>query len=373
MGAAKGCCRCTSWAHQAKDCRSRRQSGCREKVGAGICGKQHLEMLHNSGSAYCKANALVNASVNERGELVLLGVQPIMVQGKSAQYSAILFHDSGSTLTLCRHGWAKRAGFVGRPVSIFLKVLTHSYERVDTMEYELELLSKDGDVVKVFAVGLDALTQEHPSGDLDAAYKLFPEVEREALLRPEGPVDILLGQDFAGYLPRVERSQGHLLLLRSEFGSGFLLSGRTGGEGGVVCDHILTDKASEYAKASRTLPVSAVLVNHVGRLLPTFFEAEEMPCPSRPECREHREATESCRECNFRGTRVSRRERESLLRMEESLFRRDDGKLQLQYPFNLDAYKQRDNRFQARQVQERVEVTIAKKGVAEEYKEEMVK
>ena len=163
-------------------------------------------------------------------------------------------------------------------------------------------------------------------------------------------MDILLGQDFAGYLPTVHRAEGHLLLLKSQFGSGFLLSGRTGGEGIAVCDHMLTDKATEFAKGSRTLPVAAVLINHVAKLLPTFFEAEEMPCPGKPVCKEHRDAAESCRECNFRGTRVSKKERESLLRMEESLVRREDGKLQLSYPFNADAFRQRDNRFQARQV-----------------------
>ena len=112
-----------------------------------------------------------------------------------------------------------------------MKVLTHSYEQVETVEYEVELLSKEGELIKVFAIGLDSLTQEHPCGNLHAAFHLFPEVNPMALERPEGPVDVLLGQDFAGYLPRVERAKGHLLLLKSQFGSGYLLSGKTEGEG----------------------------------------------------------------------------------------------------------------------------------------------
>ena len=117
----------------------------------------------------------------------------------------------------------------------------------------------------VFAIGLDALTQEAPGGDLTHAYSQFPEVPQASLERPEGPIDILLGQDYAGYLPRVEKSKGHLLLLKSDFGTGRLLSGRTGVEGTAVCEHVLTAQATEYGRGTRILPPHAALVNFVGR------------------------------------------------------------------------------------------------------------
>ena len=80
-----------------------------------------------------------------------------------------------------------------------------------------------------------------------------------------------------------------------------------------------------------------------------------------------------CEECTYRGEKVSKKERAALERMEDSLVRREDGKLQISYPFNSRAWEQRDNRFQARQVQLRVEESVKRKKVEEEYHGEMAK
>merc|ERR1711867_29040 len=153
---------------------------------------------------------VLNVSVTSSGEVVLLGVQKVQVEGKEGRRPGILFFDSGSTLTLCRHQWAREAGYEGRDVSIFMRVLGRGYEEVHTQEDK---------VIKVWAIGLEQLTQEAPRGDLSTAYGKFPHVAREDLERPEGPIDILLGQDYAGYLPRMEEARDHLLLLRSSSAS----------------------------------------------------------------------------------------------------------------------------------------------------------
>ena len=71
-----------------------------------------------------------------------------------------MFYDSGSTLTLCCHDWTRKAGYQGKPVSIYLKGLAQSYERVDTKEYEVVLLDTSGRELRVSAIGLDMLMQE---------------------------------------------------------------------------------------------------------------------------------------------------------------------------------------------------------------------
>merc|ERR1711867_402982 len=154
---AGGCPRCSSWRHGPADCRNRRPTLCEVKVGSGVCDRPHLQILHESKNAYCHANSVVNASINERGDLVLLGVQKVKVAGQQSG-EGILFYDSGSTLTLCRHDWARRQGYVGRAVEIYLKVLTHQFEKVRTQEYEIRLLNTQGQEVVVFAIGLEALT-----------------------------------------------------------------------------------------------------------------------------------------------------------------------------------------------------------------------
>ena len=143
---AGGCPKCTSWRHAGKDCRNQRSTICKVPVGAGVCDRPHNDLLHESGSAYCDANFLVNVSISERGDLVLLGVQRMEVQGRHGRQEGIVFYDSGSTLTLCRHDWAVKAGYQGKPISIFMRVLTHEFEQVDTLEYLLELVDTEGKV-----------------------------------------------------------------------------------------------------------------------------------------------------------------------------------------------------------------------------------
>ena len=118
----------------------------------------------------------------------------------------VLFYDSRSTLTLCWHDWAQQAGYTGRPVSIYLKGLAQSYEKVDTKEYDIILLDTAGRQLKVTAIGLDALTQEVRSKDARRAYQRFPKVPCKQLERPEGQVDLLIGLDHSGYLPVVEKT-----------------------------------------------------------------------------------------------------------------------------------------------------------------------
>ena len=110
---AKGCPKCTSWRHAAKDCRNPRTTICKVPEGNGVCDRAHNDLLHGSGSAYCESNAVINVSITERGEIVLLGVQRVEARCVEGRQDAIMFYDSGSTLTLCRHEWAKRAGYRG--------------------------------------------------------------------------------------------------------------------------------------------------------------------------------------------------------------------------------------------------------------------
>ena len=149
---------------------------CREKVQGKRCSKPHDTSLHFSGSHYCSANAVINVSINNRGELILLGIQKVRVKTANGDAWATVFYDSGSTLTLCLHKWARTSGLVGRPVQVFLCVLRGQYEAVDTMEYDLQLVDIHGDLHPVTAVGLDRLTRESPGGPLHLAMDQFPHI-----------------------------------------------------------------------------------------------------------------------------------------------------------------------------------------------------
>ena len=72
--------------------------------------------------------------------MVLLGVQEVSVQGSKGNRKAILFFDSGSTLTLCRHDWARSFGLMGRTLVIYMRFLTQEFEAVETLEYKVTLI-----------------------------------------------------------------------------------------------------------------------------------------------------------------------------------------------------------------------------------------
>ena len=312
--------------------------------------------------------------MNAKGQMILLGIQKVEAKLGESEVPATLFYDGGSTLTLCLHSWAKKHGLQGRPVVVFLKVLGGEYQEKETLEYMFHLVGVDGKLFPVTAIGLDTITEENPGGDLTEAYETFPEIPRRQLERPEGQVELLIGQDYAGYLPRVEKCRDHLLLLKSLFGTGRLLSGRTGLGEPPSCHHAMTAQAMEMREALRSTPARAQ-VNHASTKvkLATFFEAEEMACEPTASCKQHRDQLKNCQACNYRGQAMSEQERLALERMEDSLVKLPEGKLSINYPFNEKAYLQKSNLAQARAIQTSVERSVVKKGIQKEFYEEMHK
>ena len=93
-------------------------------------------------------------------------------------------------------------------------------------EYKVVLWNTVGEEVKVRAVELDEVTQVPQGRDLTGVCQSFTELSPEELANPICQVDLLMGLDYVSYLPQVEKTHGHLLLLMSQFGSGRLLAGR---------------------------------------------------------------------------------------------------------------------------------------------------
>ena len=114
---------------------------------------------------------------------------------------------------------------------------------------------------------------------MSAAAKLFPHLNLSDVERPEGPVDLLLGLNYANLHPRIQPGvQGKLRLLNYEFGSGLLLDGVHPDVNavGVGISHL----AHKYGQAElRSTSYSTVRqVNHVMTKKPglSFPELEEL-------------------------------------------------------------------------------------------------
>merc|ERR1711867_394232 len=84
---------------------------------------------------------------------VLLPIQGVQVLGERGQAQASLLWDTGATISLCTHEWARANGLEGSPTSVFLKVVNHEHEEVRTTVYQFKMLPRKGAPVQVKALG----------------------------------------------------------------------------------------------------------------------------------------------------------------------------------------------------------------------------
>ena len=158
------CPRCTSWLHQAENCR--RQTGpiCNRTFNGARCQRMHADILHDSQNSYCEANVVVLTAKGTRcgnAKTVLLEIQEVVIRASlNAIITALLFWDPGATLSLCTHIWASKHCLTSRPCTVYLKVVNKAHEKVRTREYQFWLVNNDNKEHEIWAVGLDNITDE---------------------------------------------------------------------------------------------------------------------------------------------------------------------------------------------------------------------
>ena len=220
MEEKKGCIRCLSWNHQRPAC-PKRSRPCHEKINGSPCPKSHDSLLHESGSKYCEVNH-VRTEVNAaewHDQRVLLAVEGVDVVVGEETREAQGFWDNGATLCLCTHSWAKSVGLKGKPASIFLKVVHHERERVDSQSYVFEVQTRGGERHVIQAFGVDEISSERRYEPSEELLSEFPEVSVAEVSRRPGKVDFLLGMDVVGLHPTAVRTVGNCHLLTSHRGT----------------------------------------------------------------------------------------------------------------------------------------------------------
>ena len=91
--------------------------------------------------------------------------------------------------------------------------MNKKYEKVKTKENEFSLIDKKGSLRKVSAVVLNQLTESNGPTYLSSVHKIFPEVNLKDVERPEGPVDVLLGQESISLHPVPEIPKENFICL----------------------------------------------------------------------------------------------------------------------------------------------------------------
>ena len=204
----------------------------------------------------------------------LIPVQSVNTPIK-ANKSCTVFFDTGATISIMRKEWARKAGLKGKPMDEEVITVRGDCKTWKTETYNVPLLTRDGRMVEVLAMGMDQVTESLHPVDHRPGAKLFPGVDPDALVIPEGKVDLLIGIKQAEVFPREIKRIGSLRLMESQFGSGYLLDGAH--ELVRPCNG---GKFSHYVASARAAQPGARHKNYLGAGGP---QKEVVLCPTKEE------------------------------------------------------------------------------------------
>ena len=89
------------------------------------------------------------------------------------------------------------------------------------VSFQLDLVDRMGEVHRLQLIGIDKISTNPGPVNLDAAYDMFPHVERGDIDRPAGSVGILIGQEAVKLLPSrgddPRDINGNLRIMRMRF------------------------------------------------------------------------------------------------------------------------------------------------------------
>ena len=94
--------------------------------------------------------------------------------------------------------------------------ITHQFMK--TMKYKLPLLDEQGHAVEFKVYGINKITSDIELVNVENVAHLFRNIIMDEIARPAGPVDVLIGYEYAAYHPERDQNIDHLVLLKSRFG-----------------------------------------------------------------------------------------------------------------------------------------------------------
>jgi hypothetical protein len=164
------------------------------------------------------------------GSNVLLLMQSVTVKhGPAGELAQItVFWDDGSTCSLILTERVEVLGCPGEPVNVTIDTINGILTR-DTKLYCVELMNNSGERVIIKAFGVESISEVHSIVEVAGVKQKFSqEVQTQwgkVSKRPKGSVHLLVGQEYAGYHPVQYEAKENLVVCRSMFGQGWVLTG----------------------------------------------------------------------------------------------------------------------------------------------------
>lgn len=127
--------------------------------------------------------------------------------------------DSGAPLCfIITNDKAKAELLNGTKVELSIIKVGGDNEKITSTRYKLSLIDKQDQEVKFDVYGIDKITSDIQSVNVNGIVQLFKNISEEDISRPSGTIDVLIGYEYAAYHTQNEQTSGHLLLLKNRFG-----------------------------------------------------------------------------------------------------------------------------------------------------------
>lgn len=313
----RGCWSCLQVGHRMNYCRNKKPCSIND------CKFNHHPTLHDVEAD--KVLYSVNANTDNSEQRVSTKCLLPLMKIKCNDHAISVLWDSGATISLITFKKAKQLNLKGKRVELSVVTVGGKIERKPSVLYELPLYDKQNKIVNVKVYGINIISQEHQSDNIDSVIYKFKGVNKNEILRPEGEIDVLIGFNYALLHPRVSQSSNNLMLLENRFGKCI------GGS------HQTTDESCEVL-------VDGVEVFYIAKAEEHFFEIEEMGVQCSPLC-----GNCSCKKCALGSKGLSiEEEREQNLINQGLTYLQDNKCFVAAYPWIRDPSCLPDNYFMAR-------------------------
>ena len=307
------------------------------------------------------------------GGNVLLLIQTVMVKyGIAGELTEIsVFWDNGSTCSLVLTETAEMLGCPGEPVTVSIETVNGVITR-NTKLYCVELINNSGDRVCVRAFGVENVSEVKSIVQLAGVKNKFSdEVQTQwgkLSKRPTGTVHLLVGQEHAGLHPVQFETHNNLVVCRSMFGCGWVLTGYDEGLQAEECswgEEVAAMRAGRVTvldQSNNRITVNQVKLTYTQER--DFFTLDDLgiePARRCPGCR-------GCKECSWRGQKLSRQEAFELDYIEKCVEFKN-GRFQVKFPFLVDPSELADNYGQVVRIAESEERKLDREGRMAEFNE----
>ena len=324
----RACWSCLKPGHRQRICRMKRN------CGVNGCTRKHHPSIHENNestpqqaiasasneSTPQQATASANVCNNSSIDTCLLQVQKV----ETKKGTANVMWDNAASLCFITNAKAKQEKLKGVKVNLSIVKIGGQTQKIETMKYKLPLLDKQGHAVEFEVYGINKITSDIEHVNVESIVHLFRNVTKEEIARPAGPVDVLIGYEYAAYHPEREQNIGHLVLLKNRFGR------CVGGTHPLLKEVYMTHNL-------RNAKVNTI----VGKVnIEDFYTIEALGVQCKPKC-----GGCKCGKCSLGAKDYTIQEERELELIERNLtFNSEDNKWTAEYPWIKDPNDLPDNR-----------------------------